>query len=274
MLRYCDEIRLDNGYIYSCDMIRLNLRFKDNVQKFLDWLSDYNMYGDGIDIKLFRSLNEFTYRNMLRVKGDGHSFVIGIGFNGGQDVRDKGFIEFNPNKCRGQKVFEHIYSKLLDYIYSAEVARFDFAIDIPVPRYLCKLKKDGRNYQYVVTSGGETEYLGRRNEIGFVKLYDKTKEAKLDYDLTRLEITANLDGINFPCVKIKGLQQRLIFDDLNSTERVLVQMLDSAENKRMYLSQLNFRKRKKIEECLGEETLQLDKNAWYEIFKQVILFQY
>jgi len=272
MLRYYDEIRLDNGYIYSCDMIRLNLKFKDNVQKFLDWLSDYNMYGDGIDIKLYRSLNEFTYRNMLRVKADGYSFVIAIGFNGGQDTRDKGFIEFNPNKCRGQKVFEHIYSNLLDYIYSAEVARFDFAIDIPVPRYLCKLKKDGRNYQYIVTSGGESEYLGRRNEIGFVKLYDKTKEANLDYELTRLEITASKDVLNMPEVMIMPYQNK-IQTNLSSTDKVLVELLKNVDNPTIYLKKLKYEKRKKIEQYLFEDTVRLDYISYNKILKNVLSYQ-
>ena len=272
MLRYYEEIRLDNGYIYSCDMIRLNLRFKDNVQKFLDWLSGYNMYGDGIDIKLYRSLNEFTYRNMLRVKADGYSFVIGIGFNGGHDVRDKGFIEFNPNKCRGQKVFEHIYSKLLDYIYSSEVARFDFAIDIPVPRYLCKLKKDGRNYQYIVTQNSETEYLGRRNEVGFVKLYDKTKEAKLDYDLTRIEITASKDVLNMPEVMIMPYQNK-IQTNLSSTDRVLVEVLNTVENPFIYLRKLKYEKRKKIEQYLFEDTVRLDYISYNKILKNVLSYQ-
>lgn len=272
MLRYYDEIRLDNGYIYSCDMIRLNLRFKDSVQKFLDWLSDYNMYGDGIDIKLYRSINEFTYRNMLRVKADGYSFVIAIGFNGGQDTRDKGFIEFNPNKCRGQKVFEHIYSNLLDYIYSSEVARFDFAIDIPVPRYLCKLKKDGRNYQYIVTSGGESEYLGRRNEIGFVKLYDKTREANLDYELTRLEITASKDALNMPEVMIMPYQNK-IHTDLSSTDRVLVEVLNTVENPFIYLRKLKYEKRKKIEQYLVEDTVRLDYVSYLKILKNVLAYE-
>jgi len=37
-------------------------------------MSGYDMYGDGIDVKLFRSLNEFAYRNMLRIKGNGYRF--------------------------------------------------------------------------------------------------------------------------------------------------------------------------------------------------------
>jgi hypothetical protein len=174
----------------------------------------------------------------------------------------------------GNLQFKEVLDKLFLIALHRQVIRFDLAIDIPVPKYLVRLEKDGRNYQYLKGKESESEYLGIRNKPGFVKLYDKKAESNLDYDLTRIEITANLDGINFPCVKIKGLQQSLIFGDLNSTERVLVQLLDRVDNKKMYLSQLNYRRRKKIEECLGEETLQLDKNAYCKILKQAILFQY
>jgi len=273
MLRYYNEIRLDNGHVYSCDMIRLNLRFKDNVQEFLSWLARYDTYGDGIDVKLFRSLNEFAYRSVLRIKGDEYSFVIGIGFNGSQNVRDKGFIEFNPNKCRGQAGFERVYINLLDYIYSSELVRFDLAIDIPVPKYLCKLKKDARNYQYIVTQGGETEYLGRRNEIGFVKLYDKTKEAKLDYDLTRLEITASKDALNMPDVVILPYQNK-IQANLNSTDKVLVELLKAVDNPAIYLRKLKYEKRKKIEQYLWEDTVHLDCFAYRKILKSVLEYEF
>ena len=273
MLRYYDEVRLDNGYIYSCDMIRLNLRFKDNVQEYLNWLSGYDTYGYDIDVKVFKSLNEFTYRNMLNIKGDGYSFVIGVGFNGGEDARNKGFLEFNPNKCRGQKGFERVYLKLLDYIYSSELVRFDLAIDIPVPKYLCKLKKDGRNYQYIITQDGETEYLGRRNEIGFVKLYDKTKESKLDYDLTRLEITANKDTLNMPDVVILPYQNK-IQDDLSSTDKVLVELLKSVDNPAIYLRKLKYEKRKKIEQYLWEDVVRLDLCSYDKILKRVLAYQF
>lgn len=273
MLRYYDEVRLDDGHIYSCDMIRLNLRFRDNVQEYLNWLSGYDVYGNEIDVKLYKSLNEFTYRNMLRIKGNGYSFVIGVGFNGSQDDRDKGFVEFNPNKCRGQKGFERVYAKLLDYIYSSELVRFDLAIDIPVPKYLCKLKKDGRNYQYVITQGGETEYLGRRNEVGFVKLYDKTKEAKLDYDLTRLEITANKDTFNMPDVVILPYQNE-IQANLSSTDKVLIELLKTVENPAVYLKKLKYEKRKKIEQYLWEDAVRLDWYSYKEILKRVLAYQF
>jgi len=255
-------------------MVRLNLEFyKDEIQGFVSWLNTKHTYGECVDVKHWVSLKEFSYRDMFNVTLSDCSFVLAIGFNGGSDDRYKGFVEFNPNKCKGNLQFVEILGYLFSVTSYRQVVRFDLAIDIPVPKHLVTLVKDGRNYQYIKGKQSESEYLGMRNKLGFVKLYDKTAESNLDYGLTRLEITANLESINFPVVKVKGLQQSLLFGDLSSTEKVLVQLLDCVDNKKMYLSQLNYRKRKKIEECLGEETLQLDKKAYYEIYKQVLQYQ-
>lgn len=275
IIKYYNEVVSKEGYIYSLDMVRLSLEFVDDkVQNFVSWLNDLDTYRDGIDVKHWLSIKEFTYRDMFNVTLVDCSFVFAIGFNGSAKDRSKGFIEFNPNKCMYNFMFKEILDKLFSITLDRQVVRFDLAIDIPVPKHLVSLVKDGRNYQYIKSKDSESEYLGVRNKSGFVKLYDKKAESNLDYDLTRLEITASLDGINFPVVKVKGLQQSLIFGDLNSTERVLVQLLDLVDNKKIYLSQLNYRRRKKIEEFLGEETLQLDENAYREILRQAILFQF
>ena len=255
-------------------MVRLNLElYKDDIQGFVSWLNDKHTYGDGIDVKHWTSIREFTYRDMFNVTLSDCSFVFALGFNGSTDDRYKGFVEFNPNKCMGNSQFTEILGYLFSIASHRQVVRFDLAIDIPVPKYLVSLKKDGRNYQYIKGKQSESEYLGMRNKPGFVKLYDKTVESNLDYDLTRLEITANLESINFPGVKVKGLQQSLLLGELCKADRVLVQLLDGVENKGMYLSQLNYRKRKKIEECLGQETLLLDKKAYHEIYRQVLQYQ-
>ena len=256
-------------------MVRLSLEFfKDKMQGFVSWLNHEDTYECGIEVQHWVSFKEFSYKNMFNVKTSNCSFVFAIGFNGNSEDRYKGFIEFNPNKCMDDIYFKDVLDKLFKITSYRKVTRFDLAIDIPVPKYLVTLEKDNRNYQYLKCQQSESEYLGRRNKAGFVKLYDKKAESNLDYDLTRLEITASFDSFNFPRVKIKPLQQSLLFGNLNSTERVLVQLLDCVDNKHMYLSQLNYRKRKKIEECLGEETLQLDKNAYCEIFQQAMQFNF
>lgn len=255
-------------------MIRLKLEyFEDKVQEFITWFNHVATYGDSIEVKHWVSLKEFAYRDMFNVALNDCSFAFAVGINGKTEDRYKGFIEFNPNKCMHNKQFKEILDKLFAVTFSRQVSRYDIAIDIPLPKYLVTLDKDGRNYQYIKGKRSESEYLGVRNKAGFVKLYDKTAESNLSYDLTRLEITTDGKNINLPCVKIKRLQRNLLLDDLSSTERVLVQLLDLVDNKDMYLNQLNYRKRKKIEGCLGADTLQYDKNACYEIRKQALQYQ-
>lgn len=274
-IKYYNEIKSKQGYTYSLDMIRLSLEFyKDEMQSFVSWLNNIDTFGDGVEVQHWVSFKEFSYKNMFNVTFSSCSFVFALGFNGNSEDRYKGFAEFNPNKCMDCVEFKKVLDKLFLITSHRTVVRFDLAIDIPVSKHLVTLEKDSRNYQYIKGQQSESEYLGRRNKAGFVKLYDKKAESKLDYDLTRLEITCDLDVISFPKVKLKPLQQSLQFGDLNSTERVLVQLLDQVDNKQMYLSQLNYRKRKKIEEYLGEETLQLDRNCYYEILQQAMQYQF
>lgn len=249
-------------------MVRVNLWFQDDMQVFVSWLAYKDEHLEGFDINHWLSLKEFSFRDMFQIKCSEFSFVLAVGFNGKKDDRYKGFVEFNPNKCKGE-IFDNFMAMLYSSIYKAEVIRYDLAIDIPIPRYLVKLVKDQRNYQFISNRGSDTEYLGVRSHSGFVKLYDKQKESDLKYDLTRLEVTCGLDGINFPVVKILPLQENLNFDKLGVTDKVLIQLLKQSDNPIMYLKQLKYEKRKKIEPYLVEETVQLDKAAYFEIQQQV-----
>lgn len=286
MINYTNEVILQNGQVYSLDMVRLSLELREDMQPFVTWLSNKNITEDNFDVKHKLSLTEFTYRDFFNIKTDTYSFVMAIGFNGSRADRNKGFIEFNPNKCKGV-MFDKIFNKLRDYIVSSDVVRYDLAIDIPVQRYLVRLAKDNRNYQYICSRESETEYLGVRNKAGFTKLYDKTKESDLDYDLTRLEITCELatlaesrEGItdvskvNFPNVSVLYEQEGLVFDKLTPTDRVLIQLLKGVDNPVMYVKQLRYDKRKKIEPYLWERTIQLDITALKEIIKQVRMYQF
>ena len=286
LINYTNEVKLQSGQVYSLDMVRLSLELREDMQPFVTWLSNKNVTEDNFDVRHRLSLTEFTYRDFFNIKTDTYSFVLAIGFNGSRADRNKGFIEFNPNKCKGA-MFDKVFNKLRDYIISSDVVRYDLAIDIPIQRYLVRLVKDNRNYQYICSRESETEYLGVRNKSGFTKLYDKTKESNLDYDLTRLEITCELatlaenkEGItdvskvNFPCVSILHEQEGLVFDKLSSTDKVLIQALKMLDSPNSLLKQLKYEKRKKIEPYLCERTIQLDVVALKEIIKQVRVYQF
>lgn len=73
-----------------------------------------------------------------------------------------------------------------------------------------------------------TEYLGKRSNVGFVKLYNKSIESKLDYDLSRLEITCEPNVHDFfqyvPNVYYIGLSSQLGMDieSLNDTDKYIL----------------------------------------------------
>lgn len=276
MVNYSNEVYTKSGFVYSLDMVRLNLNFRENekMQEFLNWLSSFNTYGEGIEVNYWMSIKQYAYRHLFRIGTESYSYSLAVGFNGNALSRNRGYIEFNPNKCKGD-VFQAVWEHLLNAIHSIEVSRFDLAIDIPLPKYLVKITKDQRNYSYISKKGADTEYLGQRNKHGFTKLYDKTKESDLEYDLTRLEITVEIgEEINFPEVVIIPLQESLDFSFLSSTDRVLIQLLKQVENPTLYLKQLDKGKRKKLKTYLYSETVALDKNAYYEIVKQAMAYQY
>ena len=105
-----------------------------------------------------------------------------------------------------------------------------------------------------------------------MKLYDKTKEAKLGYDLTRLEITASKDALNMPEVVILPYQNK-IQANLSSTDKVLVELLKTVDNPTIYLRKLKYEKRKKIEQYLLEDTVHLDYISYSKILKNVLAYQ-
>lgn len=124
-------------------------------------------------------------------------------------------------------------------------------------------------YELIIQDDGMTEYLGQRSHNGFVKLYDKTIESGLDYELTRLEITldnkAQLQDV-FPVVHIYDTQSQLIFaDNLSNTDKTLIQLLRGCEDKQIYLKQLGYRMRKKIEPYIADRVLQFDNKCFQSV---------
>jgi hypothetical protein len=110
------------------------------------------------------------------------------------------------------------------------IPRFDLAVDLPVLRENVFLVKDRRLYQERRHGSEYTQYLGKKSNVGHVKLYNKQVESKLSHPLTRLELTldpaARYDEINMPVAYyIKDLQ--MTFDDmkLTDTERFILNAL-------------------------------------------------
>lgn len=215
------ELALDGAYplsnpvldlksrtVYSVDMVRLEF-FHDDQQKLINaidkntilatmstytsnrigsyrfmWVFDYS---DGVD-------GGYCIHKDDGVIEDGSKgVVIKIGYgviSKGGKSNNKGFVEFNPNKCEvnGRKFLDYLFDVGCMFV----LKRFDLAIDYAIDRNLVRVLRDRRTYEYVISSkGGATEYLGTRNSPGRVKVYDKAGEQGLETYLTRVELTVD-----------------------------------------------------------------------------------
>lgn len=194
MLKYFYHLE-SGGVVFSVDMIRIHFEMQNNSMHKLHRIIEQNYV-----YEFYSNFGAFSYRNLFTIKlNNGGVVSIGTSLNGfkGSDNK-KCFMEFNPNKCLPSEEFNQFYSFIVGNSIDLFLSRFDFAIDIPLPRQNFILVKDQRIYKCVVKSlktGNYSEYLGERNKNGYVKLYNKKHECSLDYELTRLEIT--LDSFNY-----------------------------------------------------------------------------
>lgn len=263
-----------NMTTYSLDMLRLNIEFPsiETKNKFVEWLRKIDTFRtEDYLVEYFPCFSAFKYRHLWSIKTkNNNSWSIGLDRTGKPQDAVKGFIEFNPNKCMNDDLFVEFWDKLRGWLLSVVLVRYDVAIDIPLPRSQCRLYRVGRKmYELIIQDDGMTEYLGQRSHNGFVKLYDKTIESGLNYELTRLEITldnkAQLQDV-FPVVHIYDTQSQLIFaDNLSNTDKTLIQLLRGCEDKQIYLKQLGYRMRKKIEPYIADRVLQFDNKCFQSV---------
>lgn len=189
-MNYYHPVKEDN-LIYSIDNIRANFYLDktklDDLSRWISNASHLRSYAECFTQFRYKNLSTMTYST------EG-SMTMGIGFNGlSEDIREdmyKGYLDFNPNKVADYVQFWEDYTFIKSCCKVFDVVRIDLAIDIPVKRSLMIIEKNKKHYGISAYSNeNKTEYLGHRSTVGFVKLYNKTIEAKLEYDLTRLELT-------------------------------------------------------------------------------------
>lgn len=227
----------------SVDMLRFKLRYSGEPGAALEWFeklcADVLLkYGrpdpkdphQKLAVRYPLSLRVGTYREMLQIPAGESSVVVAMGRNGKGEKNEyrEGFLEFNPVKVYPSPQLEFLY-ELLDKEPNAmlELVRWDFATDYPIGREKVVLMKDGRKYACVI-SDSHTSYLGRRNNRGFVKVYDKRaellKSGKLRADpLTRVEVT-----IEEPTLELGKMWPRLVMlpetlpDKVKGNTRLLI----------------------------------------------------
>lgn len=217
-------------------MIRLKFAFDPLTKSIpLDFVY-YVSFHYGYKVNKFDSTKQNSYRNMFvfSKKTDDTDSVIKIGFFlNRKDTLGyhSNFIEFNPNKT-DMDVIDYLfrvfraYSVRMSQKSIFELVRYDLAIDIPVDRHYVRLLKSGKRSYTRIEDGALTEYLGKHNSNGFTKVYDKTAESDLDYELTRIEVTCDSLQPTLPDIHLEQYQTSIDFDfDLNKTDKVLVELL-------------------------------------------------
>lgn len=195
--------------------------------------------------------------------------AVGYGLVGKGGLEKRGFIEFNPNKV------EKLAVRLMREIYDAgsdfELLRYDLAIDCGVERNLIRLLRDRRYYEYCISRGGPTEYMGSRNRPGRVKVYDKAAETGGKGDLTRIELTCSADwGIDeilekLPkCVDYSNLSG---FNGRSLTARAFASLLSDVMSDAETFGMIDGLR----ERCVPERYLQmLSKNTMYRTRKSIV----
>lgn len=178
-----------------------------------------------VDIKHWNSFKMGSFKEQFSIRfQDGNSFWVGAVLNGSKPEWGRVRVDFNPNK-----VFKHeVFQAVLGYCVGStrpmqrRVPRYDLAVDIPVSRQNAFLVKDSRAYTELRHGQRWTQYLGAKSStVGRVKLYNKQTEARLNYPLTRLELTLDpstpYEKINFPEVYYMENNQMGI-DELKATD--------------------------------------------------------
>lgn len=273
MIKYYKNLVLSNGWIMSCDNIRVNFvlnvrQAQDIITEFFNSIARNDIYNYPVNLTFAR------YKHLCTVTyGDDSVCTIAFGFNGaskidqkGYDNDLKGYMDFNPNKVCSYDRFWADLGIIRSCCELFEIARSDIALDIPIPREYVLLKKDTRVYASKVYSrSNKTEYLGLRNNLGRVKVYNKQLESKLDVPMTRLEITCELSAESYfkylPDVYLLNTPEQLGIDSLELTENDLAiieieneLLMYGLDDGMIHWNSFSFRKRKKLTPFLVSES--------------------
>lgn len=271
-VKYFHEIRQPDGSILSCDNIRINFSVSPNYRS--EFESIFNAIVR-IDIKNYPvNLSDFKFKYLWQIcyldddTKETFNLTCGYIFNGCNGAKDvqKGYLDFNPNKVGSFSQFWADFHAIKSCCEDWDIVRCDIALDIQAKRENIFVVKDSRKYAIDAYSfENRTDYLGRRSNIGFVKVYNKTLESNLTYDLVRIEVTCSpsVDSFNasFPCVYDLTKSAQFGFDimDLTDTDLAILRMeleliRNGLDNGLMIFNSLGRNKKQKLKPFLLPES--------------------
>ena len=263
---YYDPVFGEDGKIYSIDNLRIE--FEISSEKSLEF-SRLFMDPYRVDIESWPvNTKENRYKHMwtLTYVDDDHeisSSTVGYVFNSiSGSINRKGFLDVNPNKCGWAEQFWKDFEKIRSCSITWNVKRIDVAIDVKTKRENVYLCKDNRMYEMKAYSlSNRTEYLGRRNNPGRVKVYNKQEESKTNTPLTRIEITTEPNAEDFykhyPQIYdiSKGSQLDISLMELTPTDMAILKMayqsmVDRNDEGLMVFNSLGRNKKQKLKPFL------------------------
>lgn len=217
MIPYFKSVKNDNNIVYSVDMIKIKGNLTTNNKRTLEeYLSRKSELMGWKEPKINTCPLRYHYMMQLIYDTDIHfntkssiQLFIGLNdFNG--RINNDIILVFNPNKVCDNRYNGNAVEALKDlaffmkHISNACVVQFDLAIDIPTHRQNVTTQACfGRAYSRVngddtiitetgiaiVNAEDFTQYVGKHQSHGFLKIYNKRIESNLDYDCTRVEYT-------------------------------------------------------------------------------------
>lgn len=189
-------------------------------------------------------------------------------------------IEFNPNKVKDCPLLLYILSLSSRW----ELKQCDFAIDIKTNILnVCGFDKSRKECLMTYDCGGsdKTYYIGKRDNR--VKIYNKSLESNLNYDLTRIEITKYFDNLplrNVSTYVYKGYvpelflkEFQLSFEDINSDKTLLA--LVYAVTNGFPVHDLSRDYKKKVKNFLqNKKSICIDLECLSEVLKKYIYYYF
>ena len=277
MIYYYNPV-MDQDLILSIDNIILDVSIaRPERLDLLNQMIASMASSSKVSVQTWQGYGAGAFRNQTLIRLDAErSFWIGQGLIGNGTLQDRVRLDFNPNKVGDDPKFKIIREFLVRNSRAnlCRLSRFDLAIDIPIARDKCFLVKDRRLYLERRHGEEYTQYLGSKSsKVGRVKLYNKSLEAKLDYKLTRLELTLSPDipfeSINFPTVFCVGeaLTEHQTAK-LTDTQRFII---NAVLQRYGTLTDLGRKTRAKIEGVLKENlrTVSINRYSYDAILEQL-----
>lgn len=162
-------------------------------------------------------------------------------------------LEINPNKHYNKPVFKALQDIINKFCVSGTLKKYDYAIDIP--RNIADVQVFNTRKELGLYKG--TRYFGQRSRDGFMKIYDKSKEAKLDTPLTRVEHCFDTVKHSFEksFTTFHVLDSSSVSSDISKTDSVIVKLCNMLKANNIdymdILQGLDKRKRWKVMEYLN-----------------------